>query len=232
MDFLNLILGFLVGSGLIVAIGPQNVFVIEQGLKKQFTFLVCLICSICDVVLISVGLYLFSYFDSYFSPTIELVLNLLLIIFLAHFIWNKIRESYHGVSFDLTKKRDTRKRILQKTLGFSLLNPHVYSDTVFFIGNISKNLEFDEKLFFGMGASMSSIIFFFTTGYLSRVFSEYQSNEKIMKKIDLIIILIMFTTLRLERKKQKTEKQKIKKDPDEIRQKILIVSQVLSKLGH
>ena len=191
MDFQNLILGFLVGTGLIVAIGPQNVFVIEQGLKKQFTFLVCLICSICDVVLISVGLYLFSYFDSYFSPTIELVLNLLLIIFLAHFIWNKIRESYHGVSFDLTKKGDKRKRILQKTLGFSLLNPHVYSDTVFFIGNISKNLEFDEKLFFGMGASMSSIIFFFTTGYLSRVFSEYLSNEKIMKKIDLIIILIM-----------------------------------------
>ena len=191
MDFQNLILGFLVGTGLIVAIGPQNIFVIEQGLKKQFTFLVCLICSICDVVLISVGLYLFSYFDSYFSPTIELVLNLLLIIFLAHFIWNKIRESYHGVSFDLTKKRDTRKRILQKTLGFSLLNPHVYSDTVFFIGNISKNLEFDEKLFFGMGASMSSIIFFFTTGYLSRVCSEYLSNEKIMKKIDLIIILIM-----------------------------------------
>ena len=71
------------------------------------------------------------------------------------------------------------------------MNPHVYSDTVFFIGNISKNLEFDEKLFFGMGASMSSIIFFFTTGYLSRVFSEYLSNEKIMKKIDLIIILIM-----------------------------------------
>ena len=102
-----------------------------------------------------------------------------------------IRESYHGVSFDLTQKRDTRKRTLQKTLSFSLLNPHVYSDTVFFIGNISKNLEFDEKLFFGMGASMSSIIFFFTTGYLSRVFSEYLSNEKIMKKIDLIIILIM-----------------------------------------
>ena len=145
MDFQNLILGFLLGTSLIVAIGPQNIFVIEQGLKKQFTFLVCLICSICDVALISVGLYLFSYFDSYFSPTIELILNLLLIIFLAHFIWNKIRERYRGVSFDLTRKRDTRKRTLEKTLGFSLLNPHVYSDTVIFIGNKSKHLEFEEK---------------------------------------------------------------------------------------
>jgi len=191
LDFQNLILGFLIGTSLIVAIGPQNVFVIEQGLKKQFTFLVCLICSICDVALISVGLYLFSYFDSYFNPTVELVLNLFLIIFLAHFIWNKIRESYKGVSFNLTKKQNSQKSILQKTLGFSLLNPHVYSDTVFFIGNISKSLEFNEKLFFGLGASMSSIIFFFTTGYLSRVFSEYLSNERIMKKIDLIIIFTM-----------------------------------------
>ena len=143
------------------------------------------------MALISVGLYLFSYFDSYFNPTVELVLNLFLIIFLAHFIWNKIKESYKGVSFDLTKKKNSQKSILQKTLGFSLLNPHVYSDTVFFIGNISKNLEFNEKLFFGLGASMSSIIFFFTTGYLSRVFSEYLSNERIMKKIDLIIIFTM-----------------------------------------
>ena len=143
------------------------------------------------MALISVGLYLFSYFDSYFNPTVELVLNLFLIIFLAHFIWNKIRESYKGVSFNLTKKQNSQKSILQKTLGFSLLNPHVYSDTVFFIGNISKSLEFNEKLFFGLGASMSSIIFFFTTGYLSRVFSEYLSNERIMKKIDLIIIFTM-----------------------------------------
>ena len=171
MEFQNLILGFLLGTSLIVAIGPQNIFVIEQGLKKQFTFLVCLICSICDVALISVGLYLFSYFDSYLSPQIELILNLFLIIFLAHFIWSKIRETYNGVSFNLTKKGGTRKRILLKTLGFSLLNPHVYSDTVFFIGNISKDLDLDEKLFFGLGASMSSITFFFTTGYLSRSFS-------------------------------------------------------------
>ena len=191
MDFQNLILGFLLGTSLIVAIGPQNVFVIEQGLKKQFTFLVCLICSICDVALISVGLYLFSYFDSYLSPQIELILNLFLIIFLAHFIWSKIRETYNGVSFNLTKKGGTRRQILLKTLGFSLLNPHVYSDTVFFIGNISKDLDLDEKLFFGLGASMSSITFFFTTGYLSRSFSEYLSNEIIMKKIDLIIISIM-----------------------------------------
>lgn len=191
LDFQNLILGFLLGASLIVAIGPQNVFVIEQGLKKQFTFLVCLICSICDVVLISIGLFLFTYFDNYFNPQVELILNLLLIIFLANFVLNKIRESYRGVSFNLEKKGEARKRILIKALGFSLLNPHVYSDTVFFIGNVSKDLQLEEKIFFGIGASLASITFFFLTGYLSQSFSDYLSNEKIMKKIDLLIILIM-----------------------------------------
>jgi len=56
---------------------------------------------------------------------------------------------------------------------------------------MSKHLEFDEKIFFGLGASMSSIIFFFTTGYLSRLFSRYLSNKRIMKKIDFIIVLMM-----------------------------------------
>ena len=37
-----LLLGFITGLSLILAIGAQNVFVIEQGLKKQHVFLVVL----------------------------------------------------------------------------------------------------------------------------------------------------------------------------------------------
>ena len=55
MNFL--ILGFLTGLSLILAIGAQNIFVIEQGLKKQYIFLVCLICSISDLILIFLGIF-------------------------------------------------------------------------------------------------------------------------------------------------------------------------------
>ena len=74
-----LLIGFFTGLSLILALGAQNVFVIEQGLKRQYTFLVCLICSISDYLLIFLGIILFEYFKSYFNQTIELILNLSLI---------------------------------------------------------------------------------------------------------------------------------------------------------
>jgi len=57
-----LILGFVTGMSLILAIGAQNIFVIEQGLKKEYTFIVCLICSISDFLLIFLGIFVFHFF--------------------------------------------------------------------------------------------------------------------------------------------------------------------------
>ena len=81
-----LVLGFFTGLSLILAIGAQNIFVIEQGLKKQYILLVCLICSISDLILIFLGIFLFEYFKGYFTDNIELILNTLLLIFLIYFI--------------------------------------------------------------------------------------------------------------------------------------------------
>ena len=83
MEFI--LLGFFTGLSLILAIGAQNIFVIEQGLKKQYIFLVCFICSISDLILIFLGILLFHFFNQYFSTTVELLLNILLIIFVLHF---------------------------------------------------------------------------------------------------------------------------------------------------
>ena len=187
----NLFFGFLIGSSLIIAIGPQNVFVIEQGLKKQFVFLVCLICSISDAFLIIFGLFIFTFFKLFFNHTVEIILNISLIIFLVYFIWGKYSETYSNVSFNTKKKNETLRGVLFKTLGFTYLNPHVYSDTVFFLGNFSKNFTFYEKVFFGTGASLSSFIFFFSIGYLSKTFAIYLINKNIIKTINLIIMFIM-----------------------------------------
>ena len=96
------LLGFLTGLSLILAIGAQNVFVIEQGLKKQHVFLVCFICSISDFILIFLGIFLFHYFIQYFNSTIELIFNILLIIFLIHFIYTKIKSFNLKVNFTVS----------------------------------------------------------------------------------------------------------------------------------
>ena len=186
-----LLLGFFTGLSLILAIGAQNIFVIEQGLKKQHIFLVCLICSISDLILIFVGIFLFHYFVQYFNSIIELIFNLLLIAFLLHFIYSKIKILNTQVTLESDQKHISKYEIFLKTLGFTYLNPHVYSDTVFILGNFSKNFLLNEKIIFGIGASIASFLFFFLLGYLSKFLSRYAKSKKVWNVINLFIIIFM-----------------------------------------
>ena len=186
-----IILGFFTGLSLILAIGAQNIFVIEQGLKKQYIFIVCLVCSISDLILIFLGIFIFQFFSNYFNHVIELVFNIALIIFLIHFIYLKIKAYKTEVNFNTNFTSVTALNIFLKTLGFTYLNPHVYSDTVFFLGNFSKNFNVDQKIYFGLGASVASFLFFFLIGYLSKFFSKFASNYKVWRFINLFVITFM-----------------------------------------
>ena len=186
-----LILGFVTGLSLIFAIGAQNIFVIEQGLKKQYIFLVCFICSISDLILIFLGIFLFEYFKIYFTQNIELIFNILLLIFIIYFIYSKIRSLYNNSELRLENNKLSLKSIIIKTLGFTYLNPHVYSDTVFFLGNFSKNFLISQKYFFGTGAFIASFLFFFSLGYLAKFFSNYLVNSKAWNIINFFIIIFM-----------------------------------------
>jgi len=191
-----LLLGFFTGLSLILAIGAQNIFVIEQGLKKQHVFLVCLVCSISDLILIFLGIFIFEFFSKYFNSTVELIFNIALVIFLIHFIYSKIKNYNIAVNFDTDVTSITGFNILLKTLGFTYLNPHVYSDTVFFLGNFSKNFIISQKILFGIGASIASFLFFFLIGYLSKYLSKYATKQKVWNIINILIIVFMsFLTL-------------------------------------
>ena len=189
MNFI--ILGFFTGMSLILAIGAQNIFVIEQGLKKNFVFLVCFICSLSDVILIFLGIFLFQYFENFFNSTVELIFNILLLVFLLHFIWHKIKYHKKKFLFRTKQKKITLLKTLIKTMGFTYLNPHVYSDTVFFLGNFSKGFLIEQKYYFGIGASIASISFFFLLGYLSQYFSRYLQNKRVWRIINFVIISFM-----------------------------------------
>ena len=186
-----LILGFFTGLSLILAIGAQNIFVIEQGLKKQYVFFVCFICSISDLLLIFIGIFLFEYFRNFFTDDIELIFNILLLAFLIYFIITKIKIKHNEINIDFKKNTISLKNTVIKTLGFTYLNPHVYSDTVFFLGNFSKNFLISQKYYFGVGASIASFLFFFCLGYLSKFLSKYLQNQIAWKFINFFIIIFM-----------------------------------------
>ena len=190
-DISFLILGFFTGLSLILAIGAQNIFVIEQGLKKQYVFFVCLICSLSDFLLIFLGIFLFEYFRNFFTDRVELIFNILLLFFLVYFIISKIKINNEEINIVFENNTISLKNIAIKTLGFTYLNPHVYSDTVFFLGNFSKNFIISQKYYFGIGASIASFLFFFCLGYLSKFLSKYLQNQIAWKFINFFIIIFM-----------------------------------------
>ena len=141
----NFILGLLTGGSLILAIGPQNLFVIEQGLKKNFVFTVTTICAASDILLILLGIFIYNIFED-IPLKIEIILNILLILFLIRYIKSKIVESKLKFKLNTNQQKKNYKKIIFKTLGFTYLNPHVYSDTVFILGNLSKNFTLNNKI--------------------------------------------------------------------------------------
>ena len=102
----NIILGFLTGGSLILVIGPQNLFVIEQGLKKSFVFTVTTICTISDIFLIFLGIFIYHIF-SFISLEIEIILNIILILFLTRFVKNKFDELKNN--YKLKKIKQSQK---------------------------------------------------------------------------------------------------------------------------
>ena len=186
----NFIFGFYLGFSLILAIGPQNLFVIEQGLKKNNVFLVCLICSISDFIFIVIGTTAF-YFFSETNPIVDLILNLLLLAFIFYFIWNKLNISPEVHSLNMACKKGTVRGVILKTLAFTYLNPHVYSDTIFIIGGFSREFILNEKIAFVIGASISSFIYFFSLGYASSYFANFINNSSSWRWINRIVIATM-----------------------------------------
>ncbi len=187
----NFIFGFYLGFSLILAIGPQNLFVIEQGLKRNHVFLVCLICSLSDFMFIVIGTTAF-YFFSQTNLIIDLALNLLLLVFIFYFIWNKLNTSSEVHSLNIDQRKDPVGKVVLKTLAFTYLNPHVYSDTIFILGGFSREFFVNEKIAFVIGASVSSFIYFFSLGYASSYFANFINNQSSWRWINRIVIAIMF----------------------------------------
>ena len=152
--------GFTTGLSFILAIGAQNLFVIEQGVKKNHIFLITTICAFSDFLLIFLGIFIFYSIQSMMTKTVTLFFNLALIVFLAHFIWGKIKSFHTPLEVSTSNEATSKSSIIAQTLGFTFLNPHVYSDTVFILGNLSKSfISLDQKILFGLGATLASFYF-------------------------------------------------------------------------
>ena len=188
MSISDFIQGFIIGSSLIIAIGPQNLFVINQGLKKNFVFIVVLICSFSDSLLIVCGIYLSNNILS-LNTSLITIMKLIGGIWLILYGISKIKNSrQHEINSNAFNESSFSK-VIVTTLAITYANPHVYLDTVILLGSISIN--FDNKLYFGLGAIFASFIFFFSLGYFSNFLSRYIKSPKVWFYVDNTMGLLM-----------------------------------------
>ena len=190
MYFYDFIQGLIIGLSLIIAIGPQNLFIIKQGLKKNYIFMVCLICSFSDSLLIIIGIYLSSYIAQ-ISPFYLLILKTIGGIWLIIYGVLKIKNSFNKKYKKYKENIIIKKNVLLTTLFITYVNPHVYLDTVVLIGAISQN--FTNKISFGLGAILASFLFFYFLGYFSKYIGEYIQNKKTWYLIGNIFGLLMIS---------------------------------------
>ncbi len=194
--------GFFLQASLILALGAQNIFVLNSGLRRQRHLLVAVVCSICDTALVFAGvLGVASLFVEF--PYLKIGLGLTGVCFLMFYGLLKLKEAKIGVSFEQASTQITTvKQTVIVSLGFSLLNPHVYLDTVVLIGGYSTKFgKLVERFFFGAGAASFSIIWFFGLAFLASRTSRFLNNANAMRVVSLIsglILLILAFKLALE----------------------------------
>ena len=187
--------GFLLQASLILALGAQNIFVLNSGLRRQRHLLVAFVSSVCDTLLIFVGvLGVATIFVQ--IPILKIGLGVVGVGFLFFYGLLKLKEAKNGIQISLDSKQTTSiRQTILAALGFSLLNPHVYLDTVVLIGGYSSQFEqLQERFYFGAGASVFSTLWFFGLAMLASFGSRLLSSPKAMRGVALvsgIIILVL-----------------------------------------
>ena len=185
--------GFGMGAGLIAAIGAQNSFVLAQGVKKKYTFLVPLICSIIDVVLIGAGVAGVGSFVAS-NPQIAYFAALGGAVFLVAYGCRSLYSAFFAGALEKAEiSKVSRRTVVMTTLALSLLNPHVYFDTIVMLGSISGQFEGSMRLAFAMGACCASVVWFFGLSYGGTLLEPFFRSPRSWRILDLTICAVMWT---------------------------------------
>jgi len=186
--------GFLTGLSLILAIGAQNAFVLRQGLVGRHVFALCLLCSLSDAVLVSVGVAGFGWIVT-FSPAFPQIMSVAGAVFLAVYGARRLMAALKGSSHLLASRGvDSLARTLWTGLALTWLNPHVYLDTLGLIGAVSTGFHgVAARGAFALGAITSSFVFFFSLGYGARLLGPIMQTARAWRILDFLIALTMWT---------------------------------------
>jgi L-lysine exporter family protein LysE/ArgO len=189
---LTFLTGMGTGGGLIIAIGAQNAFVLSQGVRKNHYILIPLICAVCDAILVAVGVAGFGSFIAS-SKVLSQVAGIGGAVFLFCYGIRSFRSALKGERLESDQKGETSlKAAVLTTLAVTLLNPHVYIDTILLLGSIAGQFQAPGHLIFGAGAAAASFIWFFALSLGSSLLAPLFKKELSWRILDSLVGMIMW----------------------------------------
>lgn len=184
--------GLLLGFGLIVAIGPQNAFVLRAGLRRQHAPVAALVSSLGDAILITVGVVgVGALLNAH--PLLVRLATIGGALFLAWFGVGALRSALRPAGMDLAAAVPTTRRAVALTAaGFSLLNPHAILDTVVLLGTVSARFQGSARLEFALGAMLASAVWFFALAFVASRLAFLFERPGAWRVLDAFVALVMF----------------------------------------
>lgn len=182
--------GLLTGFSLIMAIGAQNAFLIRQGLTKKHVPLVVAICAVSDALLIFAGIGGLGLAVSKL-PTLLEVVRWFGVAYLLWFAFKSAKSAFKTEQLNAgTGQSGSLKQVVITTLALTYLNPHVYLDTVIFLGSIGNQFG-ENRWFFATGAAIASIIWFSLVGFGAKAAAGIMAKPIFWRVLDSLIAIVM-----------------------------------------
>lgn len=189
-----LIQGFTLGASLIIAIGSQNAFVLRQGLRREHVFTICSICFLCDALLILLGVGGFGALVAS-SQKLMLMARWGGALFLLFYGVRSFLSAFKAETLIADESKSAASGLtwaIATTLALTLLNPHVYLDTVILLGSIAGQLPEKDRVAFAVGSICASMIWFYGLGYGSRILAPVFRTQIAWKILDVSIGCVMW----------------------------------------
>ena len=185
--------GLVLSLGLIVAIGAQNAFVLRQGLRREHVAPVVLFCALADAVLITAGVLGMAQALGE-RPGLAKVLALAGAAFLAWYGWQALQRAQHASQLQAAEGGAglSRGAALAQAAAFTLLNPHVYLDTVLLVGSIGAQQPTGLQGWFIAGSSVASLGWFTALGFGARWLAPLFARPRAWQLLDALIGLTMW----------------------------------------
>jgi L-lysine exporter family protein LysE/ArgO len=185
--------GLGLSGGLIIAIGAQNAFVLSQGVRKNYPLQTALVCSACDAILMVVGISGVGAIVAA-NPHLTQIAALGGALFLFWYGSRSLRSAIQGNSLLTAAQPNlSRRKLLLTTLALTLLNPHVYIDTIVLVGSISGQLPVSDRYLFGAGAISASILWFFSLSFGAGLLAPLFRKPFAWRCLDGLVCLTMWT---------------------------------------